>query len=121
MRQVPLRVITVHQPVVDYWGALVTDPEDDYVSGPARKAARAQTDKVLSALGEQPPEVSVEATFGSPALELLRTAEEADADLLVVGSRGAGGFTRLLMGSVSSQVTHHASCPVTVIPPLTRE
>src|SRR5271165_2438462 len=39
-----------------------------------------------------------------------------DADMIVVGSRGAGGFKKLLMGSVSSQITHHARCPVVVIP-----
>ena len=56
-----------------------------------------------------------EVVSGTPAHELLSAAK--DADLIVVGSRGAGGFTRLLMGSVSTQVSHHAHCPVVVIPP----
>ena len=51
---------------------------------------------------------------GGPACRLLAAAW--DADMIVVGSRGAGGFARLLMGSVSTQVSHHAHCPVVVIP-----
>jgi nucleotide-binding universal stress UspA family protein len=37
-----------------------------------------------------------------------------DADMLVVGSRGHGGFTALLLGSVSQQLAHHAPCPLLI-------
>lgn len=50
---------------------------------------------------------------GHPAEALLDAAD--GADLLVVGSRGRGGFASALLGSVSQHVTHHARCPVVVI------
>jgi nucleotide-binding universal stress UspA family protein len=43
-------------------------------------------------------------------------AEAREADLLVVGSRGLGGFKGLLLGSVGQQCAHHATCPVTIVP-----
>ncbi|MEO8220245.1 MAG: universal stress protein [Specibacter sp.] len=54
----------------------------------------------------------------SPASAILAAAQ--DADLIVVGSRGHGGFSGLNLGSVSSQVIHHAPCSVLVTRPNTR-
>ena len=53
---------------------------------------------------------------GPPAMALLRLADQLEVDLIVVGSRGVGGFDELLLGSTSTQVAHHARVPVTVIP-----
>lgn len=59
-----------------------------------------------------PPERTL--VCGSAASALLQSAKAAD--LVVVGSRGLGGFTGLLLGSVSHQVAHHADCPAVVVP-----
>jgi nucleotide-binding universal stress UspA family protein len=116
VRHAPLTVLTVHQAAAGYWTSPVAYPGDGDLTGESREVAQKETDAVLADApeGSRPPSVTVQAVTGLPAEELLRAA--AGADMVVVGSRGAGGFARLLLGSVSTQLTHHAHCPVVVIP-----
>jgi nucleotide-binding universal stress UspA family protein len=112
----PLAVMTVYpdpvRPVTGiYWGV---HPENSFKPELAQKALQEFADNVASEIGGPVPEITVNVARGEVAEELIKASR--DADMLVIGSRGNGGFTRLLLGSVSSQVTHHATCPVMVIP-----
>jgi nucleotide-binding universal stress UspA family protein len=116
VRRVPLTVLTVQQAIAGYTGYAVAYGGEGKLTEQARAAAQEQTDKVIAQLDEtsRPPTVTVTAVYGLPAEALLSAGE--DADMIVVGSRGAGGFRQLLLGAVSAQVVHHAPVPVVVIP-----
>ena len=82
-----------------------------------RMAEKAVLSESLAGHMERYPDVNVTSMVhrGGPAHVILAAAE--DAELLVVGSRGLGGFRGLLLGSVSQAVLHHATCPVAVVHP----
>jgi nucleotide-binding universal stress UspA family protein len=120
VRAVPLIVLTVHALMKGYYGSLVELPDDPGRAEKALLLVQAEVDKCLDEFGDtRAADVVVRAVAGSVVEELVKAGK--DADLLVVGSRGAGGFARLMMGSVSALVIHHATCPVVVIPPEGRE
>jgi nucleotide-binding universal stress UspA family protein len=116
IRHAPLTVLTVQQVMRSFWAGPMIYAEDTELAEHARKIAQEETDDALGKLADdaRPPEVTVLGVPGFPAEEILAVAK--DADMIVVGSRGAGGFKKLLMGSVASQVTRHAHIPVVVIP-----
>lgn len=115
VRDVPLTVMTVHALMRGYFGGMVEYPGDHELAERAGLVVQAEVEKTLNDIGEsRPSSVTVRVGFGSVVEELVKAAK--DADMLVVGSRGAGGFSRLMLGSVSSLVVQHAPCPVVVIP-----
>jgi nucleotide-binding universal stress UspA family protein len=52
---------------------------------------------------------------GKPGTEIVKAAKDWPADVIVIGSHGRGGLTRLLVGSVAEAVMRHAPCPVLVV------
>ena len=117
LQQVSLTVLAVRpdpvRPVTGvYWGVHVY-PEDTHNPEVVRKAIQEIVERVANEIGETVPQVAVKVVTGDPAEELIKVSR--GADMVVVGSRGSGGFASLLMGSVSSKVMHHAACPVVVI------
>ena len=115
IRHTSLTVLTVHQAVRGFWGGTLHYAGDEELIEKGRQAAQAEADKVVASLGDaRPASITVKATEGIPAEELLNAG--ADADMIVLGSRGGGGFARMLLGSVASTVAEHAKVPVMILP-----
>jgi nucleotide-binding universal stress UspA family protein len=116
IRQTSLTVMTVVAAQVSPWsGRPLAVPDEEEILPRVRKAVDDAVAKAASQVsGAQPTSVTVSASVGFPTKALVEASK--DADLLVVGSRGTGGFGELLMGSVATQVAHHASCPVVIVP-----
>ena len=106
--------------VVNVWEHTVPPPtgsvsvSERYVPDPSQRTAEDLLREIKEVLGEDPPVlVQPRVKHGSPAKVLIE--ESANADLLVVGTRGHGGFRGLVLGSVSHHVAAYAHCPVTVV------
>ena len=114
LRRLPLRVVCAWEPSTSsYVGEAFAATPDAFLE------AEHLAEEVLrvAVAGISPADVPIEAIAieGRPAAVLVEQA--AGAELLVVGSRGHGTAKRLLLGSVSTEVAHHAPCPVAIVPP----
>ena len=106
--------------VVNVWEHTLLPPagsvsvSEHYVPDPSQRTADDLLQVIKEELGDEPPVlVQPRVKQGRPAKVLIE--ESADADLLVVGPRGHGGFAGLVLGSVSQHVAAYAKCPVAVV------
>lgn len=107
-----VHVVTAYRPIrvaAAAAGAVVTQA---WFAEDERQAAEELVEAAADRLKERGVDAVAVARLGDPADVLLATAEEFDADLLVVGNRGMSGVRRYLLGSVADRVAHHASCTV---------
>ena len=107
-------ISTWHPPALPMTPPYGSIPPEDY-GGQPRREALDLLDRFTSALVPRTPAVDVRTSVeeGNPAAVLIERSGEAD--LLVVGSRGHGGFKGMLLGSVSQHLVAHSACPVVVV------
>ena len=71
--------------------------------------------KILESISAEHVIISTGVLFGSPESQIVEVAEKMKADLIIVGSHGYNSWERLLLGSVSDSVVHHAPCSVLIV------
>ncbi|MGW3076134.1 universal stress protein [Kitasatospora sp. NPDC001132] len=101
------------EPPFSGWGGNVPVPGEKAFGDIARKIL---TESIEKAVGPEPSvEIAARVEEGTAAQALLKAAGDDDVALLVVGSRGLGGFTGALLGSVGQHCAQHAPCPVVIV------
>lgn len=104
-----LSVLSEIPPLTDFEYLEVMEKQmNDPAKDPAFAAAHTAAGEVEAGIGDH-------IVWGQPAEAICDFAREQAVDLIVIGSRGRSAFSALVLGSTSSQVLHHAPCPVTVV------
>ena len=113
-RMAPL--VALHAWWWDEPGPLSSAIEWDDESKSAAESQRVMMSEMLAGWQEKFPDLEVRTEFTRGETTAVLEEASGDAQLLVVGTRGRGGFAGLLLGSVSARALHHSRCPVVVVP-----
>ena len=113
-----ISVVDVAVPMaIDVYGGYLPDTTDLEKASRenAQKVVEGTTKKVNDLLKGKNVAVTSDVLYGTPESRIVETAEEMGAGLIVIGSHGYRAWERLLLGSVSNSVVHHAHCSVLVV------
>jgi nucleotide-binding universal stress UspA family protein len=115
LRKTPLRAVSAWEIPTAVYTAGTAPPVEPAVLDAFRLRAEQLAEEAVATVKSLQPSVEVEGLSGAGQPADVVLAQGADAELIVVGRRGLGGFRSLLLGSVSQQVVQHATCPVVVV------
>ena len=111
-----LFVITVVRPPEGWWGVGGAPPTAAALAKALDEAQHSVLDETTKDLDTDGLEIQTVEELGDPAATIIGFCSEIDADLLVIGRRGAGLIERFVMGSIADRLAHYAPCPVLMIP-----
>jgi nucleotide-binding universal stress UspA family protein len=106
-----LRIVVVYEAIPPYLG----EPNLQYAINARMKDCQAILDKTTKEIGKIPGKLETELLEGPSAEAIIDVATTRKSDLIVMGSRGLGRLTGLLLGSTSQKVVSHAPCPVLIV------
>lgn len=115
-RDAKLHLITVVRPPEGWWGIVGSPPTPTALSKTLTDAQREILDTAIAEIDLEDVEYDTTEEVGDPARMLIEYCESVNADLLVVGKRGAGLLERIVLGSVANRVANDAPCPVLLVP-----
>ena len=111
-----LIVVTVVRPPEGWWGIVGSPPTAEALGDSLSDAQRDVLDRTLRSVDLSNVSYETRQEIGEPSSQLIDVCRRVDADVLVVGRRGAGLLRRMVVGSVANHVVHEAPCPVLVVP-----
>ncbi len=111
-----LYIVTVVRPPEGWWGIVGSPPTAEALGDSLSDAQRNVLDRALRAVDLTGIDYETQEEIGEPSSRLIDVCNRVDADILVVGRRGAGLLRRMMVGSVANHLVHEAPCPVLVVP-----
>lgn len=114
--QAVLHLVTIVRPPEGWWGIVGSPPTPSALSKSLSEAQKEILDSVVESIDLTDIEVIQVEDVGDPARMLLDYANRVEADVMVIGRRGAGVLERIMLGSVANRVVHDAECPVLLVP-----
>lgn len=111
-----LLIVTVVRTPEGWWGIGGAPPSPEALSAALAEGQREVLANTVGTLNLEGIEYETLQELGEPTWKLIAVCEDRDADLLVIGRRGAGLAERVLLGSTADRITHHSPVPVLVTP-----